>query len=774
MALILLLSDLHLVDPSASPALGDHKGRLVPLDDRTTYHQLLRDTLAGVRERLADEGRALDAIVMCGDVADRNAPAGYAAFLDLLDALGTARPPASHIVVVPGNHDVVKGLTPGDAARYEPFATTMRDAGFVTPLPDGIGSEKLPPDGQTGRYLVRVGDLEIVPLNSAAYSQVRLDIGVPDAAWEAAVKAAMKAAGGPRGGGKRVGEALERLRQVDAARVSGRHLQGVRALLQRASGAPTTRRARASAPRPPLRVAVLHHQILPVSTREEVKPYESFTNLALLREFLRNNDVALVLHGHKHASHTYVDYVTGYDKAGASEPREIRVISGPAPTGATLNEADVFRLLDIDAEAATVTMESVPAVLPGSGAARGTSETFLLARPGAAVMTRTPGATLIDGESIAAVYARLVPAVLTQGAGDDNPKRDATNVICHIARAPELQDVATLYDGFRPQDAGGDEDDDEKPADAAAQLERFTELVRWWQHPEGVAGGQPGFTHGSRIYRYEGYLDQLDAVAAALAAKPDTSRAVVVLLQPAADRVADSARPFPSFCLVQFAVRYPGGGEPPRLDCVAYFRKQEVRYWWLVNVAELVGLQRRVVDKLRAVGGANLALVTPGSVTTMAARAHAGRSAPKVQVPKVDQHFAVARERLSEMVMAVFWTEMPGREALAHEWERLLTDLIPEPERAGEVAVAVDGLRYLATEMRRHAAGGWAGAAELAGLLDHLAAENAVYASDQQTRKVTPLRHAAWRDLVRGDVARIVELTAGGILGRRQPADLAR
>src|SRR2546423_557143 len=102
MPLILHISDLHLVSPDASPALDDHKAGLVPTASRSSHFQALRLTFQRLAERLLKEGRHLDAIVVSGDIADRNEEGGYTAFTELLESLNPVRPSADRVVVVPG------------------------------------------------------------------------------------------------------------------------------------------------------------------------------------------------------------------------------------------------------------------------------------------------------------------------------------------------------------------------------------------------------------------------------------------------------------------------------------------------------------------------------------------------------------------------------------------------------------------------------------------------------------------------------------------------
>src|SRR6266699_2431729 len=126
MALILHVADLHLVAPSASLTLDDHKVSLVSPGSRITHHDTLKLTLQRLGEMLVNSGRALDAIVATGDVADKNNEGGYRAFQELIEALGPVKPSNDRILVLPGNHDIVSGLSPGDAKRYEKFLKYVR------------------------------------------------------------------------------------------------------------------------------------------------------------------------------------------------------------------------------------------------------------------------------------------------------------------------------------------------------------------------------------------------------------------------------------------------------------------------------------------------------------------------------------------------------------------------------------------------------------------------------------------------------------------------
>lgn len=240
MALILHIADLHLVAPASSRPIDDHKIGLVPDGARTTHHQALQLTMRRLGEALVGGQRALDAIIVTGDIADKNNEGGYRAFLALIDALGPAKPSAGRIVVLAGNHDVKRGLRPGDPARYSQFVEFIRKRRFVTPWVNGIDRSPIR-TGDAKKHLVDFDNVQIIPIDSSGYSQVRLDLGLTDEFW---TRVEAEFAGSPDLA------ALKRLQIADAARVAGAQLEAIRDLL-----------SRVSAGRRPLRIVAIHHHL---------------------------------------------------------------------------------------------------------------------------------------------------------------------------------------------------------------------------------------------------------------------------------------------------------------------------------------------------------------------------------------------------------------------------------------------------------------------------------------------------------------------------------
>ena len=117
------------------------------------------------------------------------------------------------------------GLLPGDPHRYDNFIRFIRDRGVVTPLLSGVDRPPVAP-GDLPRHLLTVDDVQIVPVETTAYSQVSLDVGISAPSWtriEDAVRA---------GGIAEELDSLRKLRIVDAARILPTQLEAVRTMLR--------------------------------------------------------------------------------------------------------------------------------------------------------------------------------------------------------------------------------------------------------------------------------------------------------------------------------------------------------------------------------------------------------------------------------------------------------------------------------------------------------------------------------------------------------------
>jgi hypothetical protein len=208
----------------------------------------------------------------------------------------------------------------------------------------------------------------------------------------------------------------------------------------------------------------------------------------------------------------------------------------------------------------------------------------------------------------------------------------------------------------------------------------FEELVRWWQRPRSrlVAAGVRPFNHGVRIY--ERWGNQIERAAKALDDNDRTSRGLVLLVSPEeTGRFPDDRRPrdegtYPAFTLAEFALTERHGRN--HLDCFAYYRKQEMQFWWPVNVAELSLLQQAVVDKLDRKYRAR-----PGRLVTFSALAVYLDELPQVGAePELDRAVDY-EERLWQMAAAIAFPQNTNARAAADEWRRILAELAGKGRR---------------------------------------------------------------------------------------------
>jgi hypothetical protein len=278
---------------------------------------------------------------------------------------------------------------------------------------------------------------------------------------------------------------------------------------------------------------------------------------------------------------------------------------------------------------------------------------------------RAGGPRIIRGQDASAVHEQLVELF------ESNPERVVDGLICHIQDSADAQNPPRTY----------------PLVNLGESLQSwFKDLVEWWQSPESGLG-KP-FTHGQRIRLWNGDHDQLLDIVAELRAKSDTTRAVALLIDPNSDHTITNGRrrEFPAFCLVQFVLR------DRQLHATAIFRKQEMKYWWPINVAEIARLQTDIARRL------SIDVSTrPGSITTYAIVAVAGSTVPRVAVPKIERATWEEPNLRWQLSAAILNPAALGRLALIERLRDMLTEWRPtsnEPAPDG-VPMPVRGMQAL-------------------------------------------------------------------------------
>jgi thymidylate synthase len=152
-------------------------------------------------------------------------------------------------------------------------------------------------------------------------------------------------------------------------------------------------------------------------------------------------------------------------------------------------------------------------------------------------------------------------------------------------------------------------------------LQKYKEQIESWAlELQSTKPRRLPFTHGQRIYNWAKKqqksirLDQIkDFIVPMLLRNPKTKRAIAIVTDPSLDaEVTDD--PIPALLLIQF------GFANERLNVTAYFRAQEMYFFWVVNMFELITLQETVCELMQTRSPG--ITVQPGSITTFAFTAY--------------------------------------------------------------------------------------------------------------------------------------------------------
>jgi 3',5'-cyclic AMP phosphodiesterase CpdA len=642
---ILHLSDLHLGDTTVWERRTDDKVGLVPAGENARL-SVLETSLAAVKRHVETLGHDIDAVVVSGDITSQHDQSGFDRFGELLAKLQLA--PPDRTIVVPGNHDVDWASDPGTPGKYERFLQCTRFAGFRTPLCDGVDGEDYATSVPPAQPVLWLNDAVIVSVNTANWCGVRFpNAGATPAAARASgggadapaagretggmEHSASDAAGGdsqPAAAGAADAEPTTasdpRSETYDIARVSEVQLSRLTDALE---AEPLGRR---------IRIAVLHHHLLPVTEDEEVKPFESFTNLARLRAWLRDHGFQVVLHGHKHRSTLTWDHIYDLDDH-TRLPRRVMVVSAPTPT--TWGEP-ICRLIRIGSPTGRELVAQAPRMVVDTARAVRqerpfTPESTTIALDAGA--PRAAGALCIEAETADAAYERLVDALDDHGGS-------LRNVTCVVRNPATALEPPTNF----------------KQVNRAKQW--LEDAVDWWQHsgPELVAVGEAPFNHGERLYSTGNHRGALEIAAEKLG----SSKAMALVLRDAELRAGVEA---PAFVAVQLVKVTDEVG--PRLDCVGYFRKQDLTLWWPVNVGELRKIQLFVLD-LRPEKG-----LRAGHLTTIAVEAISDNVLPELAGTTVDRLVDLRPSALMQLAYHAAHSRAGDAETTVDEWTRVLRDI---------------------------------------------------------------------------------------------------
>jgi thymidylate synthase/3',5'-cyclic AMP phosphodiesterase CpdA len=650
---------LHLTDTHLSlvgePFLrNDYKVTIPGIKDET--RELALDLLCRrLAEKLQRENKKLDAIFFTGDAQNRGKPGGHKLLLDmLLVHFGPIGISPERIVAVPGNHDVPRDSQPGSLERYRAFTETWRDGGCVTPWLDGVD------DAHQARYPHSLVGLEnrwaVFPINTANWSHINSSLPEPLASIWPTLPALIAKGDSQKEATLR--EQLNSLTRYDMARVSEAQLEFLRKTID-STPQPTNGRQ--------VRIVLLHHHLRSPNLREELKPFSDFSNIELIRAFLRDRNIDLVIHGHKHDHSAQFEHI--YNYAGDTAHRTL-VISGA--TFEAGNESDAVRLLGISGipNNPSVSIEGIP--VPRGGVEPKNGPKIVQRIWTNEVAKDCP--VVIYGSNLDEVYDRVCEAAANEAANG--------TLIAHLDLRASVSKDLPLPANYPLAETMDDEE----------KQKWLKELVEWWQLDQSKIQDRMPFVHGSRLRKFGGKIDQIQRVISILKSKAST-RALAVLVDPFRDFSVDGLNEeFASFCLVQFKRSRSSSGRD-ELAVIAYYRAQEFARWWPINIAELCYLQMEICV---AAG------LSRGVITTITpdARTHS-RSPTQVAMPVIDRWLDQAPERILLLSNALMERKVisPAQTDAVRGWERTLLDLEATATEYNPdgLPVPIEGLRLLAS-----------------------------------------------------------------------------
>lgn len=682
MGLIVHITDLHLGPHGAAIPTDDRKVLAVDDDERMSRRDEAEAAIKRLTAAIRANGKRISALVISGDITVSASPEGFMdlkRFLD--DSFSDLLPDASRIVTVPGNHDV-KWYERDAAKRYDAFNEHCVKAGFKTPPLEGLTLVGDVRNWNASDQHVLVDKDErwaIVPINSAEFCGVRSTLldhnGKPlsDETGVDAIEATLES--NPLHAA--IFKQLRKAREHDMARVSKKQFKAFDKTID------YVERAFPEGGKP-LLLATLHHQLSPVGEREEIKPFEALSNLGRVRSMLQERGVSIIFHGHKHTSRFFWDSREDASTDGRTFNRhDMLVISGGTIGGGGATKEGLANVVEITCRSHghDVKVWTLADYVDDS-TNKAKQAIFFDRRRLRPIGIR---AGLIEGDTFDEAYSRLErEAALIEG-------EQVNDLIVHIKDGHTVTKPPLDY----PPDASGERSAQDDQLD-----EWFKDITAWWQSPL-IEAPDRLFTHGRRLQLYDGKrnADQIEAVTRIIARErtPTNGRAVAILVDPETDTLAPEGglpMSFPAFCLVQFHLSNDDGKD--RLNATAYFRKQEMRYWWAVNVAEIKSIMSTVVENMKA--------IKIGSITTVAAIAFWQPSRSRVAIPKVDRlYFKDYEGRTILSTMAALLSASPAaatadseREKARQMWHAILDDIVPPAESARDsIPVAVEGVAFL-------------------------------------------------------------------------------
>lgn len=461
-ATILHLSDLHFGEGEVDDT--DWKMRIDFAERSTRAAQLM--------SWLRRAPKVPDYVVISGDVTIRGNSTGFDTLKEhcrVLDEAGMF-PPLHKVILVPGNHDVIRLNQPQrgarEADRWRHFAALGSD--FVRPWIPALDPEenelfkRFRETASTEPAVIggiqwrlrrgtqvferfpvlfdRNDKMVFYAFNSASISGTRITVSNEELRDIDFLRQNEMA---NRDKVQNLLGALDRLLQIDPARIQPSELE----LFQRIVPFLADRFGREWDEA--FKVAVLHHNVFPLH-HEEVKEFSLILNAGAFKMELANAGFHLVLHGHEHDPGTYID--TAIPRA----KRPLTVVSSATVGGnAAPNRTHGFQWIEISPDRHSFSVRLIEWPDSGGGYDRAWNEAPTT--PFVASPTRTPGVARrgygrrVD---LRGLHAQTADALLAVQRSEPSPSGGEWIGWCHRVEEDEVSTIATAYGLIIMRDLG--------------------------------------------------------------------------------------------------------------------------------------------------------------------------------------------------------------------------------------------------------------------------------------------------------------------------------
>lgn len=590
---VLHISDLHYDSEEKTGGRVDNKAGLdIESSQEKEFFEALKKYLSNNKVNL---------FVISGDIIngwDRDAQEQFSSkFIELITKDGYDK---KNILVVPGNHDVKKGSAISSHDRYHEFLSSWKDCNL--PFLDGVYKH-------SDIVLDEENLLMLIPLNTSNWSQIKINVDEKikkhiDTLTDEELK-----------------KEFERQFTYDAAHISTEQIEYLKEKIKRIKDYEKYNK-----------VLIQHHHISSVDDSIEIKELSDILNLEDLKDFIKEFNIRVLLHGHKHVGRNFYEY---FNKN--SKPYKLLVSSS-----SNLNKDSFFQVLEF------TDMELKISKFNRRNKQTGSEEFTLFDN------VQTDNTIVIEDTDITRLHNKL--CTLTKNYSAENKQ-----VICHL----NLENKYFSHDN--PPIRYLKKKEIQKDFEEA--VERYKEL--WLSDDSIYKNDMP--LHGIRYYNHSGFVNQEKSITYEIETNKNTSRAIAILIEPTKDLHNNKSEKteYPSFISCQFIVR-----NNEYLDIIANFRTQEMRYWWTLNVNELFELLCRMQDNLKE-------KYKLGKITTITNKAKQAKENAfgRLHVSRIDYYADRKRTELANLAHSIMCknsfnsTNELKQKSLISEWEKIFKDL---------------------------------------------------------------------------------------------------